>query len=691
MTSYEERLATFTSWPHILPTSSDLAAAGFQYVPTTSCPDTVKCIECLQNLYEWQPEDDPLLEHIRFIPDCQLANKLLKSTIKVRRSSTEQNFQSALQMKRPLTHREVTAVDRAANEAVKVAKTEKKYRGEQDLSDASAHAAELKAEEIGYFDPTTGNKDGYVIYKDVYRFKNRIEHCLTLWSDEEVKKVIPACLRGDALKWYVNELSSDKKALLVRAKSSHEWVQALIERFKTKVSTTSEPTQSSTPPATQSNTPLTRTRDSSYRNEPPTPLSQTDSPTAIQAGPNETQSSTPQRAVQTPASPPNPQVAIPPNTYESELLARSSATWPLNPCEISPPAICAAAGSCHKSSPSYKLPPPTNGYGERIITFKSSWPADCPTPEAMAKAGYHSTEHASDTFACIFCRVVFKARKGMDPLLLHKAYNSRWEFLTRKAAEEEAEKAVAADEALRCRRCLAEFPSNSQLHQHIRESHRTKMTVSKAPLAYRSIAQGSMAHKLPSSQLSTDGSITKATATPTAAETSTASRTTSIAASGTKSAVSYNLGVSQLVHPEITLTTPAISMLVSSSASAMYTTTNSTSANKSQLLPKCKVSPLLSVETSPPVAISRSATPCVASSATPATPSSARGATSRSVIPPPTRQANSSPPRAYQPKSYLTVQDLYERYASQKAVALHLPYLNDTRSLREVRKERSHE
>ena len=261
----------------------------------------------------------------------------------------------------------------------------------------------------------------------------------------------------------------------------------------------------------------------------------------------------------------------------------------------------------------------------------------------MAKAGYHSTEHASDTFACIFCSVVSKAREGMGPLPLHQAYNSRCEFLTRKAAEEEAEKAVAADGAFRCRRCSAGFPSNSQLHLQIRESHRTKMTVSKAPLAYRSIAQGSMPRKLPSSQLSTDGSITfKATATPTAAETSTSSRATSIAAFDTKSAVSYNLGASQFVHPEITLTTPAISMLVPSSASAMHTTTNSTSANKSQLPPKSKVSPLLSVETSPSVATSRSATPCVASSATPATPSSARGASSRSIISPPTCQAISS-------------------------------------------------
>ncbi|CAF9942979.1 MAG: hypothetical protein ALECFALPRED_010350 [Alectoria fallacina] len=235
----------------------------------TSCPDNVKCIECLQILYGWQPEDDPLLEHIRFRPDCQLANKPLKSTIKVPRSSTEQNTQSASQMKRPPTQLEVKAVDRAVTEAVKVAKRAKKYRGEQDLSDASAHAAELKAEEIGYSDPTTGRKDGYVIYKDIYRFKNCIETCLTLWSDEEVKKVIRACLRGDALKWYVSELSSDKKALLVRAKSSHERAQELIKRFKTKGSTTSEPTQlatqSSRSPATQLNTLLMRTRDSSYR------------------------------------------------------------------------------------------------------------------------------------------------------------------------------------------------------------------------------------------------------------------------------------------------------------------------------------------------------------------------------------------------------------------------------------------
>lgn len=80
------------------------------------------------------------------------------------------------------------------------------------------------------------NTRKHVIYKDVYEFRDRIETCVLQRSDEEVKLLIPACLRGDALKWHSNEITKDKRALLARAINCQEWTDALIHRFKLKTS-----------------------------------------------------------------------------------------------------------------------------------------------------------------------------------------------------------------------------------------------------------------------------------------------------------------------------------------------------------------------------------------------------------------------------------------------------------------------
>lgn len=55
----------------------------------------------------------------------------------------------------------------------------------------------LTAEDIGSFTPNP--KDEFINYRDVYRFKQRIEESVTYSSDIEVRALIPACLRGDAL------------------------------------------------------------------------------------------------------------------------------------------------------------------------------------------------------------------------------------------------------------------------------------------------------------------------------------------------------------------------------------------------------------------------------------------------------------------------------------------------------------
>lgn len=105
MDLYEKRLATFTSWPHIFPQPTDLAGAGFEYAPSQRCPDKVRCTECLQYLGDWQPDDNPLLEHIRFQPHCRLARQIADAKKQrdhlIPRSGTQETTQPAAQSTLP--------------------------------------------------------------------------------------------------------------------------------------------------------------------------------------------------------------------------------------------------------------------------------------------------------------------------------------------------------------------------------------------------------------------------------------------------------------------------------------------------------------------------------------------------------------------------------------------------------------
>ncbi|XP_069135899.1 baculoviral IAP repeat-containing protein 3-like [Argopecten irradians] len=73
----EERRRTFRheNWPtdNILQTPDQLAAAGFFY---TGVGDTVRCHYCDGGLREWEPEDDPWVEHARWFPFCRFVLKI---------------------------------------------------------------------------------------------------------------------------------------------------------------------------------------------------------------------------------------------------------------------------------------------------------------------------------------------------------------------------------------------------------------------------------------------------------------------------------------------------------------------------------------------------------------------------------------------------------------------------------------
>ncbi|XP_060086636.1 baculoviral IAP repeat-containing protein 7 isoform X2 [Heteronotia binoei] len=68
MRSEEARLRTFQRWPASAAISpAALAAAGFFFVGPG---DRVECFCCGGELYDWLPEDDPVVEHKKFFPRC---------------------------------------------------------------------------------------------------------------------------------------------------------------------------------------------------------------------------------------------------------------------------------------------------------------------------------------------------------------------------------------------------------------------------------------------------------------------------------------------------------------------------------------------------------------------------------------------------------------------------------------------
>ena len=68
MAIYEERLATFTSWPHTRPDPETLATNGFQFVPSKESPDNVHCTECSTDFNGWRPGINPFAWHLKPSP-----------------------------------------------------------------------------------------------------------------------------------------------------------------------------------------------------------------------------------------------------------------------------------------------------------------------------------------------------------------------------------------------------------------------------------------------------------------------------------------------------------------------------------------------------------------------------------------------------------------------------------------------
>lgn len=74
----ENRLQTYSNWPLDFITPQQLAQAGFYYL---NIADQVKCAFCGGIIGQWEVNDQPLLEHRKFFPDCPMVQQEMQEEI----------------------------------------------------------------------------------------------------------------------------------------------------------------------------------------------------------------------------------------------------------------------------------------------------------------------------------------------------------------------------------------------------------------------------------------------------------------------------------------------------------------------------------------------------------------------------------------------------------------------------------
>jgi len=80
------RIATFQGWPLDYISPKSLSSAGFFY---RGIQDQTQCAFCFITINQWEPHDDPLVEHQRHAPNCPFILKLPVGNIPLTSASTD--------------------------------------------------------------------------------------------------------------------------------------------------------------------------------------------------------------------------------------------------------------------------------------------------------------------------------------------------------------------------------------------------------------------------------------------------------------------------------------------------------------------------------------------------------------------------------------------------------------------------
>ncbi|RYC55019.1 hypothetical protein CHU98_g11190 [Xylaria longipes] len=110
---------------------------------------------------------------------------------------------------------------------------------QRDSPGPAGNGHSLKAEEVGFFNPSTKDNDGsgavahgkQTIYTDVWAFTDRLSHLAVTHGEEKVKTVWTTCLQATALAWHTTELTDLEKTAL-RGGTVQLICETLQKRFK---------------------------------------------------------------------------------------------------------------------------------------------------------------------------------------------------------------------------------------------------------------------------------------------------------------------------------------------------------------------------------------------------------------------------------------------------------------------------
>ncbi|KAI0905914.1 hypothetical protein F4823DRAFT_110235 [Ustulina deusta] len=106
-------------------------------------------------------------------------------------------------------------------------------------SPAPGNGSSLKAEEVGFFNPSLTDRDGsgsiaqgrQTIYTDVWAFTDRLAHLAETHGEDKVKTVWTTCLQATALAWHTTELTDLEKTAL-RTGNVQLICKSIQDRFK---------------------------------------------------------------------------------------------------------------------------------------------------------------------------------------------------------------------------------------------------------------------------------------------------------------------------------------------------------------------------------------------------------------------------------------------------------------------------
>ena len=213
MSTYADRLTSFTAWPHASPTPTNLAEAGWSFEPESEYPDEVACEECDRCLYNSKPGCDLKMLYIGHSRSCRRYLKLavVQNSVASPPKDSQGSAQKAPQKAPPQL----------------APKPSPKKPSPKD---------------IGFFDSSLQQDfPELCLFHNVDIFCDRIKLCRPEFGETNILELLPKCLRGEALTWF-------------RSQSGYQDLATCIRGLKARFSSqpASQPASSQTAPPASS-------------------------------------------------------------------------------------------------------------------------------------------------------------------------------------------------------------------------------------------------------------------------------------------------------------------------------------------------------------------------------------------------------------------------------------------------------